>query len=150
MVTKVTVNSGLMSLGDRPSDQVEGEGDEDSCLGASSLPDQDEDLGAHPVQHPCALQGEAGEAARQVSAKMHRSVINLFDLMLSQESHDNDHHHQPPFSPPKSKKRRKTDALGYSSRKHPTYYDGKEEVYVEESECDYDDDDNGGGKRGYK
>ena len=52
-------------------------------------------------------------------AKKHVIVLNLFEIQLCQESHDDDNH-WPPFSPPK--KRHNPDGCGSASRKCPPCY----------------------------
>jgi hypothetical protein len=85
----------------------------------------------------------------EATAKTHVTVLALFNLQLSQENHD-DNDRWPPFSPPK--KHRNPDGRGSASHKRPPpcYYNDKQAKKVEESECEFGNDYDGGGKQGYK
>jgi hypothetical protein len=83
------------------------------------------------------------------TTKMHITVLDLFNLQSSQESHEDDDRGPPPFFPPK--KCHNPDACCSSSNKRlpPSYYSDKAAKKVEESEREFDDDYDGGGKQGY-
>ncbi len=84
------------------------------------------------------------------TTKTHVAVLDLFNSQSSQERHNYNNRWPPfPYSPPK--KRRNPDKRGSASRRlTPCYHNNKAARKVEESEREFDDDYDGGGKLGYK
>ena len=78
------------------------------------------------------------------------AVLDLFNLQLSQESHNGNDRQPPfPFSPPK--KRRNPDKRGSAScRLTPCYHNNKAVRKVEEGKREFNNNYDGGGKLGYK
>ena len=91
----------------------------------------------------------------EATTKTHVAVLDLFNLQSSQESHNNDDCWPPfLFSPPKERRNPdicNTDIRGFASRRlTSSYHDNKVARKVEESEREFNNDYNGGGKLGYK